>query len=158
MAHVVVHATPHDIFYREPSLVCPVELTEHIEHLDQRICFFHRHKSFTLRWGRGVDAEGDVNLRALDESSECIDLSDARHRDSFRAPRESPRGCHYFNRAFHGLSVVHRLTHTHEHYVGEPFGFVHHQDLIDDLCRGQVAVESLPSGHAEAAVHLASGL
>ena len=49
-------------------------------------------------------------------------------------------------------------AHAHKHNVGERVALRNRQYLVDDACSGEIAVETLTSGHAERAVHLASGL
>ena len=67
-----------------------------------------------------------------------------------------------------GLVVGHRLTHAHEHHVGDPTRPTGHlvarersgtgHDLLDDLGRGHVALQPALAGGAERAGHAAARL
>ena len=72
------------------------------------------------------------------------------------APSESPGGGQNVDNAADAVPVVQGLSHAHEHGIGQFRSLVHLQELGEDLRRGEVAVPSPASGHAEAAAHAAA--
>ena len=128
------------------------------DHIGHRIGPFHGHHSRSLGSERGMDAQGHVHLRAVEQLTYPFGAPYRRNGDALRAPCQSPWRRQYVDGADHGLKVVGRLAHPHEYHVGQLGRLVDREYLVDDLCGRQIAVESLPPGHAEGAVHAASGL
>jgi hypothetical protein len=58
----------------------------------------------------------------------------------------------------YGLHIVERLPHSHINDIGKLVAIGYREDLIYNLGRGKVTLESLLPGHAKEAIHLASNL
>ena len=78
--------------------------------------------------------------------------------DALGAPGEAPRRRQHLQGARHGVVVVERLAHPHEHGVGELVRLVDAEELIENVGGVQLPVVAVPAGHAELASHPASRL
>ena len=58
----------------------------------------------------------------------------------------------------YSLHIVERLPHSHIDDIGKLVAIGYREDLIYNLGRGEVALESLLPGHTKEAIHLASDL
>ena len=153
---VVVEPLPHDVFHREAALVGEVILAQQVHHFLDVIGILYGHELAALVFNGIVNAHGDVHAGGLAQHFEGVFHSHCRHRDALGAPCQSPGSGEYLNHLEHVVEVVERLSHAHEHDIGELLGLWHAQHLVDDLIGGEVAMESLPARHAEVAVHAAS--
>ena len=131
---------------------------QQFQHVEQRISLLHGHKPCALRAERGMHAHCHMHLSHVKQLPQVVELSDGRHRDAARAPGQSPRLRQHLYGGKYSVEIVHRLAHSHEHYVCEAFRFFHRKHLVDNLRCRKVAVEALASCHAERAVHAASRL
>ena len=58
----------------------------------------------------------------------------------------------------YGLHIVERLPHSHINDIGKLVAIGYREDLIYNLGRGKITLESLLPGHTKEAIHLASDL
>ncbi len=105
-----------------------------------------------------MDAKRQMHFGHIKQPAYAIGTSDGRHRDALRTPCQPPRGGEYLDSAHHRIKIVSRFTHPHEHHVGQTFRLFDRQYLVNYLSCRQIAVKTLSAGHAEGAVHAASGL
>ena len=128
------------------------------ENLTHGICSLDGHQRFALLGDRRMDAYGDMDFRPVEYGFEFFEFTNRRNSYAFRAPCQAPRSGEDIYGVEYGAEVVGRLSHAHEDDVGQVGGFGNRKYLVDDGGCGEIAVKSLPSGHAERAVHPASGL
>ena len=99
-----------------------------------------------------------MHLALVEQAPERGQIAHGADSDALRAPCEAPRCGEHVDGGEHGVKIVERLAHAHEHDVGEGVALGYGQNLVDNLRGGKVAVEALAAGHAEGAAHLASRL
>ena len=99
-----------------------------------------------------------VALAFVEETFQAWDYSYRADGYTLGTPAQAPVGRHRLCGGKHGVEVVHRFAHTHEDYVGELLEFRNAEELVEDVAGGEVSVEALLAGDAEAATHLAAHL
>ena len=105
-----------------------------------------------------MQADGDVHLCAVEEHVEAGLLAYGRNSYAPRAPSHTPRGGEDIDSAEDGVDIVGGLAHAHEYDVGERGTLGNGKYLIYDCPGVEIALPTALACHAEAAVHLASGL
>ena len=94
----------------------------------------------------------------VEESLQFVFHSHAAHGDSLRTPSEAIVGGEHLRHSQHIVEIVHRLSLPHEHHIGQLLPFGQRIYLVQYVGSGEVTLETLLSGLAEEAVHLASHL
>lgn len=155
---VIVQAGEHSIFKAHSALACEVIFTDHLDHFLHRPRLLHRHHLRPFVRERVVEADGEVAAGGFEVFPQVRKDSDGRKGDTLRAPAESPVGGQHLDRPHHIAEVVQRLAHSHKDGVRQLRGLVDGDELGKDVRHCEVAMESLPSCHAELAAHPAAGL
>ncbi len=119
---------------------------------------FYGHERCPLLGIGGVEAHGEMHLGGVEQGFHLVYFADGRHGYALRAPCQSPGRSKHLDCLKHGGQIIHRFAHAHEYYIGERPALGYRHDLVDDVTRRQVAVESLSACHAEFAPHAASRL
>lgn len=154
----VVTSAKHSIFKSEVALTGPVVLAEEGHHIFDGVGALNRHDGATLFREGIVEADSEVALRLVEEFLQRGDDANGRECDAMGTPTKPPVSGEHFNGLKHLREIVERFTHAHKYHIGKRLAFRDGENLIDDLGSREIAVESLLSGDAEGAPHLASHL
>ena len=154
----VVDTAKHDVFERESALVGEVVIPQEFHHILDGHRPIGRHEHRTLLADGRVEADGHMTLALLDEPLQFPFHTHRTDGDASGAPSESPIGREDLCGAQHSIEVVHRLTLSHEHDVGQPVALGKRVYLVEDVACREVSLESLLSRLAEQTIHLASHL
>lgn len=158
MALVIVQSGEHGIFKAHTALACEVIFTDHVDHFLHRPRLLHRHHLRPFVRERVVEADGKVAAGRIEVLPQVRQDTDRGKGYAFGAPAETPVSRKHLDGLHHVAEVVKRLAHSHKDGVRQLRGLVDGDELGKDVRRGEIAVESLTSGHAEAAAHPAAGL
>lgn len=158
VAQIIVDTAPDDIFGRQSTLVGKIISAEKLHDPRDRKRSFDGHQLLAFGRERRVDTDSHMHLCLVEQSAESIELTDARHRDALRTPREPPRSSQHLDGFQHLVDVIHRLAHAHKHEIRQRLALGDRENLVDDTRSREIAVETLSSRHAKTAAHLAARL
>ena len=123
MHHRIVYSFKHDVFKRQPALVCEIILMHKRDDVFYRHSLFCRHQLRTLFRYRRVHADSHMTLAFVKEALKFVFHSYATHGYSLRTPLEAIFLCQNLCHSKHIVEIVHRLTLSHKYYIGEFFPF-----------------------------------
>ena len=129
----VIEAGKHRILEADSSLTCKVILFYQVYDFLKRPCSLSRHDTQTLRSERIVEADGKMALALVKILLKIREDSYRRKGDSLRTPSESPVSGKDLDSSHHIVVVVKRLSHSHEDRIRKPVGFVHSNELRNDV-------------------------
>ena len=135
-----------------------VVLFQQRHHLGDRHLSLGRHQLAPLFRQRGVHRDGHVALALVEETLQLRFHAYAADGDAPRTPGVAVVGRQDLRGPKHGVEVIHRFALAHEDNVRQALALGQGVDLVQDIGRGQVALEALLARLTEEAVHLAAHL
>ena len=158
MLHTVVHTLEDDVLEGEATLVGEVVVAQEVYHLFDAHASFGWHQLGTLLWDWVVHGDGDMALAFLQESLQLVLDAHGTDGDALRTPSPTIVGGQDFRCTKHVVEVVHWLTLSHEHDVGQLVYLWQRIYLVQNVASWQTSLEPLLARLTEEAVHLAAHL
>ena len=158
MFQVVVQPLEDDILKRDPTLMREVIVANKVDHLLRRKSLLHRHQGEALLRVGGMQAESQMAFALLQEATQPLHRPDRRDGDALWAPAIPPGRRQDLQHLEELIHIVQRLTHAHKDQISERLTLRQRLNLVQDLVSGQIGGETLLTGHAKEAIHLAAYL
>ena len=99
-----------------------------------------------------------MTLTLIEEALQLALDTHTTHRDATGTPGIPPVRSEHLRGSQHIVEIIHRLTLTHKHNIGQALTFRQGIDLIQDIACRETAFEALLTRLAEQAVHLTAHL
>ena len=154
----VIPAFEHRVFKAHPPLAREIVLLDEPHHFRNGPGLLYGHHLCALFRERIVQAHGQVALALVQKLFELGQHANGAEGNAFGAPGQAPGGGQDLYHPLHVVPVIQRLTHTHKYGIGKLLCLVNGKVLVQDVCRTQIAVETLSARHAELAAHLTTRL
>ena len=158
MGRCIIQSCKTDVLKGTASLVGEIILFQQGNDLCNRHLPLCRHQLPSL-FGQGrMHRDSHMTLTLVEEPLQFAFDSHATHRNALRTPRIAIISSKDLRCTKHIIEIVHRLSLTHKHDVGQCLPFWQGIDLVQDLTRRETSLKALFARLTEQTVHLASHL
>ena len=154
----VVQSGKADVLERTTALVREVVLLQQVNHLGNRHLLLGRHQHMALFGQWRVHRYSHVALTLVEESLQLVLHTHTRYSDAARTPGIAPIGSQHLSGLQDSVEVIHGLTLTHKHDIGQCVALWQRIYLVQDISSSQTALKPLFTSLTEQAIHFTTHL